>query len=108
MLEGVIIVLQRGDRFLVGQRAEHKPAAGYWTQVSGKVISQGADVRTASSSRVKASKMNHMNMVGESALFEAFEFIGAGAFTQRPPFCCFGGPWNRLRRDGKIRAQGRQ
>ena len=37
MLEGVIIVLQRGDRFLVAQRAEHKPAAGYWTQVSGKV-----------------------------------------------------------------------
>lgn len=37
MLDGVIIVLQRGDRFLVGRRAEHKPAAGYWTQVSGKV-----------------------------------------------------------------------
>ena len=35
--DGVIIVLQRGDRFLVGQRAAHKPAAGYWTQVSGKV-----------------------------------------------------------------------
>ncbi len=37
MREGVIIVLQRGERFLVGQRAAHKPAAGYWTQVSGKV-----------------------------------------------------------------------
>jgi 8-oxo-dGTP pyrophosphatase MutT (NUDIX family) len=37
MLEGVIIVLQRGERFLVGQRAAHKPAAGYWTQVSGKL-----------------------------------------------------------------------
>ena len=37
MLEGVIIVLQRGERFLVGQRADHKPAAGYWTQVSGKL-----------------------------------------------------------------------
>ena len=37
MLEGVIIVLQRGDRFLVGQRAGYKPAAGYWTQVSGKL-----------------------------------------------------------------------
>ena len=37
MLDGVIIVLQRGERFLVGQRAAHKPAAGYWTQVSGKV-----------------------------------------------------------------------
>ena len=35
--DGVIIVLQRGGRFLVGQRAPHKPAAGYWTQVSGKV-----------------------------------------------------------------------
>ncbi|MEP5765723.1 MAG: NUDIX domain-containing protein [Halieaceae bacterium] len=37
MREGVIIVLQRGERFLVGQRASHKPAAGYWTQVSGKI-----------------------------------------------------------------------
>lgn len=37
VLDGVIIVLQRGERFLVGQRAAHKPAAGYWTQVSGKV-----------------------------------------------------------------------
>ncbi len=37
MLHGVIIVLQRGERFLVGQRADHKPAAGYWTQVSGKL-----------------------------------------------------------------------
>lgn len=35
--DGVIIVLQRGMRFLVGRRAQHKPAAGYWTQVSGKV-----------------------------------------------------------------------
>jgi 8-oxo-dGTP pyrophosphatase MutT (NUDIX family) len=35
--EGVIIVLQRGERFLVGQRAAHKPAPLYWTQVSGKV-----------------------------------------------------------------------
>ena len=35
--DGVIIVLQRGSRFLVGRRAEHKPAPGYWTQVSGKV-----------------------------------------------------------------------
>ena len=35
--DGVVIVLQRGERFLVGQRAQHKPAAGYWTQVSGKV-----------------------------------------------------------------------
>jgi 8-oxo-dGTP pyrophosphatase MutT (NUDIX family) len=37
MLHGVVIVLQRGNRFLVGCRASHKPAAGYWTQVSGKV-----------------------------------------------------------------------
>lgn len=37
MRHGVIIVLQRGERFLVGQRADHKPAAGYWTQVSGKL-----------------------------------------------------------------------
>lgn len=37
VLDGVIIVLQRGERFLVGRRAAHKPAAGYWTQVSGKV-----------------------------------------------------------------------
>ena len=37
MRDGVIIVLQRGARFLVGQRAAHKPAGGYWTQVSGKV-----------------------------------------------------------------------
>ncbi len=37
VLDGVIIVLQRGERFLVGQRAAHKPAAGYWTKVSGKV-----------------------------------------------------------------------
>lgn len=35
--DGVVIVLQRGQRFLVGCRAEHKPAGGYWTQVSGKV-----------------------------------------------------------------------
>ncbi len=34
---GVVIVLQRGRRFLIGQRALHKPAGGYWTQVSGKV-----------------------------------------------------------------------
>jgi 8-oxo-dGTP diphosphatase len=34
---GVVIVLQRAQRFLVGQRAAHKPAAGYWTQISGKV-----------------------------------------------------------------------
>ena len=37
MLDGVVIVLQRGERFLVGKRAPHKPAGGYWTQVSGKV-----------------------------------------------------------------------
>lgn len=37
MQDGVIIVLRRGDRFLVGRRAAHKPAAGFWTQVSGKV-----------------------------------------------------------------------
>ncbi len=37
ILDGVVIVLQRGERFLVGRRAAHKPAAGYWTQVSGKV-----------------------------------------------------------------------
>ncbi len=37
MREGVIIVLQREERFLVGQRAAHKPAPGYWTQVSGKL-----------------------------------------------------------------------
>ncbi len=37
MLDGVVIVLQRDDRFLVGRRAGHKPAPGYWTQVSGKV-----------------------------------------------------------------------
>ena len=37
MLDGVVIVLQRGERFLVGRRAPHKPAGGYWTQVSGKV-----------------------------------------------------------------------
>jgi 8-oxo-dGTP pyrophosphatase MutT (NUDIX family) len=35
--DGVVIVLQRGEHFLVGRRAQHKPAAGYWTQVSGKV-----------------------------------------------------------------------
>ncbi len=34
--DGVVLVLRRGDRFLIGQRAAHKPAAGYWTQVSGK------------------------------------------------------------------------
>ena len=34
--DGVVIVLQRGDRFLIGQRAAHKPAPGYWTQISGK------------------------------------------------------------------------
>jgi 8-oxo-dGTP diphosphatase len=34
--DGVVMVLQRGDRFLIGQRAAHKPAPGYWTQVSGK------------------------------------------------------------------------
>ena len=34
---GVVIVLQRNQRFLVGQRAAHKPAGGYWTQISGKV-----------------------------------------------------------------------
>jgi 8-oxo-dGTP pyrophosphatase MutT (NUDIX family) len=34
--DGVVIVLQRGERFLIGQRAAHKPAPGYWTQVSGK------------------------------------------------------------------------
>ena len=37
MRDGVVIVLQRGERFLVGRRAAHKPAPGYWTQVSGKV-----------------------------------------------------------------------
>lgn len=37
MRDGVIIVLQRGERFLVGERAAHKPAPGYWTQVAGKV-----------------------------------------------------------------------
>ena len=35
--DGVVIVLQRNQRFLVGQRAAHKPAGGYWTQISGKV-----------------------------------------------------------------------
>ena len=35
--DGVILVIQRGDRFLVGCRASHKRAAGYWTQVSGTV-----------------------------------------------------------------------
>jgi 8-oxo-dGTP diphosphatase len=35
--DGVIIVLQRGQHFLVGKRAPHKPAPGYWTQLSGKV-----------------------------------------------------------------------
>jgi 8-oxo-dGTP diphosphatase len=35
--DGVVIVLRRGSRFLVACRAPHKPAAGYWTQVSGKV-----------------------------------------------------------------------
>ena len=35
--EGVVIVLQREQRFLIGQRAAHKPAAGYWTQISGEV-----------------------------------------------------------------------
>ena len=34
--DGVVIVLQREQRFLIGKRAAHKPAAGYWTQVSGK------------------------------------------------------------------------
>ncbi len=37
VLDGVILVLQREDRFLVGQRAPHKRAGGYWTQVSGTV-----------------------------------------------------------------------
>jgi 8-oxo-dGTP pyrophosphatase MutT (NUDIX family) len=32
-----VLVLRRGDRFLVGQRAPHKPAPGFWTQVSGKI-----------------------------------------------------------------------
>ncbi len=31
------MVLPRGSRFLVGRRAAHKPAPGYWTQVSGKL-----------------------------------------------------------------------
>jgi 8-oxo-dGTP pyrophosphatase MutT (NUDIX family) len=31
------MVLRRGDRFLVGCRAAHKRAPGYWTQVSGTV-----------------------------------------------------------------------
>ena len=35
--DGVVLVLRRGRRFLVGQRAAHKPAPGYWTPVSGKV-----------------------------------------------------------------------
>ncbi len=35
--EGVVIVLRREQHFLIAQRAAHKPAAGYWTQVSGKV-----------------------------------------------------------------------
>ena len=35
--EGVVIVLQRETRFLVGQRAAHKTAGGYWTQVSGRL-----------------------------------------------------------------------
>ena len=35
--DGVVIVLQRSQRFLVAQRAAHKPAGGYWTQISGKV-----------------------------------------------------------------------
>ncbi len=34
--DGVVIVLQRDRRFLVGQRAPHKPAPYYWTQISGK------------------------------------------------------------------------
>ena len=34
--DGVVIVLQRGERFLIRQRAAHRPAPGYWTQVSGK------------------------------------------------------------------------
>ncbi len=46
VLDGVIIVLQRGQRFLVGRRAAHKPAAGYWTQVSGKVEPGEAQVDT--------------------------------------------------------------
>lgn len=37
MRDGVIIVLRRGQHFLVGKRARHKPAPGYWTQLSGKV-----------------------------------------------------------------------
>ncbi|MEE4659404.1 MAG: NUDIX domain-containing protein [Halieaceae bacterium] len=37
MQDGVILVIQRGQRFLVGRRAAHKRAAGYWTQVSGTV-----------------------------------------------------------------------
>ncbi len=37
MRDGVILVLPRGGRFLVGRRAAHKPAPGYWTQVSGKL-----------------------------------------------------------------------
>ncbi len=48
ILDGVIIVLQRGERFLVGQRAAHKPAAGYWTQVSGKVEPGEQEAETVS------------------------------------------------------------
>ncbi len=48
ILDGVIIVLQRGERFLVGRRAAHKPAAGYWTQVSGKVEPGEAQADTVS------------------------------------------------------------
>lgn len=48
MRDGVIIVLQRGECFLVARRASHKPAGGYWTQVSGKVEPDEAQQDTVS------------------------------------------------------------
>lgn len=48
MRDGVVIVLQRGERFLIGQRAAHKPAPNYWTQVSGKVEAGESEAQTVS------------------------------------------------------------
>lgn len=40
-------MLRRGDRFLVGKRAPGRPAAGYWTQVSGKMEPGETEQQTA-------------------------------------------------------------
>lgn len=42
----MILVIQRDGKFLVGQRASHKRAAGYWTQVSGTVEEGESQMQT--------------------------------------------------------------